>query len=637
VCESRLKPVRFCGCWLLCIELIKQTDEQLLAVYANQDSELAFSELVERHIDLVYSAALRMVRDPHMAQDVAQATFIALAQNARKLSGRAVLSGWLHRTAQNVAANTVRSEVRRRAREEKAAALNEPNATGSENLWDQIAPHLDLALAALNEADRDALLLRYFERKSAREISALLGTTEQAAQKRVNRATERLRTFFAARGVTAGATGIMAAIGTNAVLAAPTALAGTISITAVATTLAAGTTATATKVLAMTTLQKTIIGATLAAAISTGVYQSHQSSRLREQVQSLQQQRAPLADQLEQAERERDAALKQVARLSSRQTPRLPPPALRTSSPPPEEASATSLYSRITNYQATLKPSQVESYLSRNGRSAASLLAAYRTTRDTNLLAEAMQKYPGDAQVAFEAMFKADATSDARRQWLEAFKTNAPENALPNYLSALDHFKAGQADQAVQELIAGAAKGQFSDYTQNRMQDDEEAYLAAGYSAAEAKTIPGAQLLLPQLAPMKDLSRYIVDLANSYQQAGDQNSAEAALQMLAGLGQRYANGVAGETTISRLVGMAVETRALKELDPNTSNGSPGQTVKDRLDALMEQREQIKQLAGQTDALMPLMTPEDWISYKDRWKLFGEESASKWLIAKYGQK
>src|SRR5438046_4264975 len=101
----------------------EQTDPQLLRAYAESRSEAAFAELVRRHVDLVYSAALRMVRDPHLAEDVAQGAFVALAQNARQLADHPVLCGWLHRTAQNLAANIVRSDVRRRAREEEAAAM----------------------------------------------------------------------------------------------------------------------------------------------------------------------------------------------------------------------------------------------------------------------------------------------------------------------------------------------------------------------------------------------------------------------------------------------------------------------------------------------------------------------------------
>ncbi len=101
------------------------TDQQLLRDYTERRSEAAFAELVRRHVDFVYSAALRMVRDAHLAEDVAQGVFVALAQNAPRLAARPVLSGWLHRTTQNLAANTVRSDVRRRAREQEAAAMNE--------------------------------------------------------------------------------------------------------------------------------------------------------------------------------------------------------------------------------------------------------------------------------------------------------------------------------------------------------------------------------------------------------------------------------------------------------------------------------------------------------------------------------
>src|SRR5205814_8096048 len=121
----------------------------------------------------------------------------------------------------------------------------------------------------------------------------------------------------------------------------------------------------------------------------------------------------------------------------------------------------------------------------------------YWVTENAALLAEAIQKFPNDPQVAFEAAFKKDSSPEERLQWLNALKKSDPENSLPDYLSAPDYFKAGQTDQAVRELISASGKKQFHDYTLDRVQDDEEAYLAAGYSAAEAKTIPSSQLLLP--------------------------------------------------------------------------------------------------------------------------------------------
>jgi len=215
------------------------TDQQLLGDYAAQRSETAFAELVRRHIDLVYSAALRMVCDAHLAEDVTQGAFVALAQNARRLAGHPVLSGWLHRTAQNLAANAVRSEVRRRAREQEAVAMNQLLAAEPEASWEAIAPRLDDALGKLNDTERDAVLLRYFERKTARDMAEILGISEDAAQKRVNRAVDRLRELFLKQHTPVGANSLALLISAHAVQSAPAAL----MKTALAAALAKGATA----------------------------------------------------------------------------------------------------------------------------------------------------------------------------------------------------------------------------------------------------------------------------------------------------------------------------------------------------------------------------------------------------------
>jgi RNA polymerase sigma factor (sigma-70 family) len=292
-----------------------RTDRQLLRDYAGNRSESAFAELVRRHIDLVYSTARRMVCDSHLAEDVTQGVFMALAQNARQLTDHPILSGWLHRTTQNLAANSVRANVRRQAREQEAAAMNELLAAEPDSLWEHIAPHLDAALGELSEPDHDALLLRYFERKSAREMAGILGTSEDAAQKRVNRAVERLREFFAKRGVTVGAGGLVVVITTNAVQAAPVGLAVTICAAAgpAGIAVATSTAIAATKAIAMTTLQKVLITATIAAAVGTGIYEARQASSLRAQVQALREQQAPLVDQITQLKADNESLSNRVA------------------------------------------------------------------------------------------------------------------------------------------------------------------------------------------------------------------------------------------------------------------------------------------------------------------------------------
>ena len=263
------------------------SDPQLLRAYAERRSEAAFAELVRRHIDFVHSAALRMVNDAHLAKDVSQGVFVALAKDAGKLTDHPVLSGWLHRTARNIAAQTIRTEVRRRHREHEAAAMHQHPETDAS--WEEIAPQLDAALSELAEPDRDAVLLRYFENKPAHEMAAILGISAEAAQKRVSRAVERLRDNFAKRGVTAGAAGLAGVISANAVHAAPAGLAALVSGAAIVATTSA--TAAATTILAMTTIQKALAVVALAVLGGIAIHQTRQASQLRQEVRDLRKQR----------------------------------------------------------------------------------------------------------------------------------------------------------------------------------------------------------------------------------------------------------------------------------------------------------------------------------------------------------
>lgn len=266
---------------------MQATDSQLLFEYAEQRSEPAFAELVRRHIDLVYSAARRMVLDDHLAEDVTQRVFLALAQQARGIRNSTVLAGWLHRTAQNIAAQTVRTEVRRREREKASVGMDESFASGP--LWQHLEPHLDRALGALRQMDRDALLLRYFERKSARQIAELWGVSEEAAQKRVNRALERLRDQFAKCGLPIGASSLAAALGTHAVQAAPAAVLAKIAAgvtLASAAHLAPIAIHSITQSILMTTIQKSLITVALAASLGTAIYETRKVSHLEAQLQA---------------------------------------------------------------------------------------------------------------------------------------------------------------------------------------------------------------------------------------------------------------------------------------------------------------------------------------------------------------
>jgi RNA polymerase sigma factor (sigma-70 family) len=214
-------------------------DIALLRQYTEQNSEEAFAALVTRHVNKVYSVALRHARNSHQADEITQAVFVTLAKKAPHLGKGVVLSGWLYQAARLTAVTFTRSEIRRAHREQEAHMQTVLNETEPE-IWPQIAPLLDTAIAGLNETDRHAVVLRFFDGYSMSEVGAALGASEDAAKKRVNRAVEKLRTFFTKRGVNLPAAILIAAISANSVQAAPVGLAKTISVVAMAQGAATG-------------------------------------------------------------------------------------------------------------------------------------------------------------------------------------------------------------------------------------------------------------------------------------------------------------------------------------------------------------------------------------------------------------
>ena len=208
-------------------------DIALLRAYVERDSEEAFAALVTRHVNKVYSVALRHSGNPHQAEEITQAVFVILARKSRHLYSRVILSGWLYQTARLTAVTLIRGEIRRARREQEAHMQTVVNENESA-AWTQIAPLLDAAMAGLNETDRHAVVLRFFDGKSMREVGAALGANEDAAKKRVNRALAKLQTFLRRRGVTSTTAIIAGAISANSVQAAPVALAKTVIAVALA-------------------------------------------------------------------------------------------------------------------------------------------------------------------------------------------------------------------------------------------------------------------------------------------------------------------------------------------------------------------------------------------------------------------
>jgi uncharacterized protein (TIGR03435 family) len=203
-------------------------DMELLQDYATRRSENAFVELVSRHGSLVYAAALRQVRDPHLAEEVVQFVFILLARKAGSLGPKTILLGWLYRTARFASLRVIERESQRRVRENQAlmeSSAHQAHQEHAHSVWDEVAPLLDEGMAKLNARDRDAVVLRFFQNQSLKEVAAALGLQERAAQKRVARAVERLRVFFARHGVTVTARGLPGMITAHSLQSLPARLA----------------------------------------------------------------------------------------------------------------------------------------------------------------------------------------------------------------------------------------------------------------------------------------------------------------------------------------------------------------------------------------------------------------------------
>ena len=266
-----------------------QPDNELLRQYASTGSESAFAELVKRHVNLVYSAAVRQVGgDAHLAHDVAQSVFTDLARKAASLCRRESLTGWLYTSAYFTASKMVRSEIRRRKREEQFMRGPAPD-NASDSDWEQLRPIIDAAMHGLKDSEREAVLLRYFENRPYAEVGAKIGLNENAARKRVERALEKLRGLLAKRAITT-TSALASIISANAIQVAPPTLAATLTNASLAT---AGAGTAFWNIMAATKLQIGL-GALIVAGAVTAIVLQQAQHKLRAQNRSLAQELAQL-------------------------------------------------------------------------------------------------------------------------------------------------------------------------------------------------------------------------------------------------------------------------------------------------------------------------------------------------------
>jgi hypothetical protein len=275
---------------------------------------------------------------------------------------------------------------------------------------------------------------------------------------------------------------------------------------------------------------------------------------------------------------------------------------------------------------------KVDAYLAKHNRSAASLLAGYHALQDTNLLNEAAAKFPNDPYVQWAMLTSEGLGGEQRRQWLEAFKTSSPDNSLANYLSSAEHFKAGNQEAAIKELLIASGKKQFKDFAMEAMIDEQELHRFAGQSAMMAVHAHGwADDLVGQLAPMKVAANGIAEAHAKFSQGGDATSAENLKQIGFGLAERMESGDGGKFLISQMVGSAIEHIMFKDMDPNTPHESlGGQTPAQRQAEWKQQRAEYKKLMPALSEAYNVLSESELVSYSDRMKAHGELEALRWL-------
>ena len=208
-------------------------DNDLLREYAESASEAAFSELVRRHVNMVYSAALREMSDPHVAEELTQSVFVELSRKAASLIRHPALAGWLYTCVRWSAANARRAEQGRNRRQLEYQTMSQLLSVSPESAWQQLRPVLDDSLHEMGEKDRTAIVLRFFEDLSLQEVGAQLGLTENGARMRVERALKKLRSRLSKRGITSSSSALAAAIMAGAIVAAPSSLAAGIVTNAI--------------------------------------------------------------------------------------------------------------------------------------------------------------------------------------------------------------------------------------------------------------------------------------------------------------------------------------------------------------------------------------------------------------------
>ena len=365
-------------------------DTELLRRYAEEHSEAAFTELVQRRLGLVYAVALRQTGgDAHRAQDIAQTVFTNLARKASSLARQPVLAGWLYRSAQFAASDAMRAERRRQVREQEAHIMNEISSEDrSAGDWDKLRPDLDQVLSELDESDRDALVLRFFDDRPLVDVGAKLNLTENAARMRVQRALEKVRALLARRGVRSTTAALAGVLTGQAGMAAPAAIVASVSSAALAGAASGGALVSATEIFKIMSTTKTITAAAIVALVGLAGYEFAVIQRLKASAASLDRERGQMARDIAALKSEIEAA------KASRAAPSIRSVVGVTSSKSSDQREHGSTAAPLTMPSNSADSQRRASRLSPNENRALTVALAMKTAMDAYHAAHSGQEPP---------------------------------------------------------------------------------------------------------------------------------------------------------------------------------------------------------------------------------------------------
>jgi RNA polymerase sigma factor (sigma-70 family) len=460
-------------------------DAELLRQYVQAGSEDAFAELVERHLPVVYSSALRQTYgDLELARDICQTVFIDLAGKARSLLGHELLIGWLFSATRFAAAAALRGNRRRQIRERIAVSMHEDAATPALEYRDpELASALDAAIEDLASEDRNAVLLRFFQGKDFKDVGTALGISEDAARMRVTRATGKLHSLLASRGVTVSAAALGSILATEAVTAVPAGLAATISTAALAgIPLAATATATITEAIAMTTLQKTLVTAAVAVLAGVGIYEARQAAKARAEVQTLQQQQAPKTEHLQRLKGELQDATNRLAAMA-REIARNKSELRSTQAPKPSESQVSALNAaKLAAFeQVSRSMYEAEHGLAVQGGLSQLRQHFHLTPEQETSIREILNRDPmprlGGHKTEVEAFLSSDQKADYAQFWQETRHNASRIEAAQAAMDVLSNLQPNlglnqeQQDKAFSALVEFGAQRYLDDGTKNPSHD----------------------------------------------------------------------------------------------------------------------------------------------------------------------